>query len=139
MKVDVFSDCTLSVGVSNPDPSNNLATHLEDVWKEHGCVEKMNLVAREVNLIWNILPSGSTLDIKKHVQRYLGEQNPESFEHRIIFMSMFTRNGQKKAIHKLVCTNAKQVAATKFKPRHRCYLERASENTWWNASHNEPQ
>ena len=32
MKAHVFSDSTLCVGVSNPDPSKNWATKLEDVW-----------------------------------------------------------------------------------------------------------
>ena len=49
MKVHVLSDSSLCVGVSNPDPSNNWATKLEDVWDEHGFVETLNLAAREVN------------------------------------------------------------------------------------------
>ena len=36
MKVHVFSDSTLCVGVSNPHPSKKWATKLEDVWNEHG-------------------------------------------------------------------------------------------------------
>ena len=35
MKVHVFSDSTMCVGISNPDPSNNWATKLDDVWNEH--------------------------------------------------------------------------------------------------------
>ena len=36
MKVHVFSDSTLCVGVSNPAPSNNWTTQVEEVWNEHG-------------------------------------------------------------------------------------------------------
>ena len=34
MKVDVFSDSILCVGVSNPDPSNNWSTKLQDVLEQ---------------------------------------------------------------------------------------------------------
>ena len=51
MKVHVLSDSTLCVGVSNPDPSNNWTTKLEDVGNEHGFVEQMNVAAREVRFI----------------------------------------------------------------------------------------
>ena len=34
MRVHVASDFTLSVGVSNPDPSNKWAITLDDVWNE---------------------------------------------------------------------------------------------------------
>ena len=48
MRAQTFSDSKLCVGVSNPDPPNNWATKLEDVRNEHGCVEKLNLAAREL-------------------------------------------------------------------------------------------
>ena len=35
----------------------------------------------------------STLDIKKHIQTYLHERNPESLEDRIIMFSMFNDTG----------------------------------------------
>ena len=70
-KVHVFSDSTLSVGVSNSDPSNTWATILEDLWNEHGLVENLNLAAREVQCIWHVPPSASTIDIKKHMHKYL--------------------------------------------------------------------
>ena len=37
-----------AVPVSNPDPSNHWSTKLQDVWNEHGFVEKLNFPAREV-------------------------------------------------------------------------------------------
>ena len=43
MKVHVFSDFTLCVGVSNPDPYNNWATKLEDVRNEHGFCRKFEV------------------------------------------------------------------------------------------------
>ena len=49
--------------------------------------------------------------------------------------------GQLEAIPKLVLHNATEVAtfATQFKPGHCCFLEPASEKTWWNGYLNEPQ
>ena len=89
MKVHVFSDSALCVGVSSPDPFNNWATKLEDVWNKHGFAETSNLTAREMHIIWHTLPGASALDIKQLVQTHLNGRNPESFEDRIIFMPMF--------------------------------------------------
>ena len=80
MKVHVFADSTSCVGVSNPDPSNKLAT------LEHGIVQHLTWAAREVQFIGHVLQGASTLDIKKHIQRYLKERNPESFDAGIMFM-----------------------------------------------------
>ena len=49
MKVHVFSDAPLCVGVSNPDPSNNWTTKLEDVWNEHGFVENWSWQPQRCN------------------------------------------------------------------------------------------
>ena len=84
MKVYVFSHSTLCVGVSNPDLSK-----LEDVWYEHGFVDKFNLAAREVQFIWHVLAGACTVDIQKHIQKDLNGQTPESFDERNILMSMF--------------------------------------------------
>ena len=56
---------------SNPDPSNNWSTKLQDVWNEHGFVEQLNFPAREVQFIWHVLASASTVDIEKHFQNFL--------------------------------------------------------------------
>ena len=46
--------------------------------------------ARKVQFIWYVPPGASTLNNKKHIQTHLNGRNPESFEDRIIFMSMFS-------------------------------------------------
>ena len=66
MKVLVFSDSTLVVAVSHPDPSINCATKFEDVWNEHGF--------GEVRFIWHVPHGASTNQIKKHFQEYLNGQ-----------------------------------------------------------------
>ena len=43
IRVRLFSDYTFFIGVSNPDPSNNWTTKLDDVWNEHGFVKTLIL------------------------------------------------------------------------------------------------
>ena len=142
MRVRLFSDSTLC-GVSNPDPSNNWATKLEDVWNEHGFVEKLTLAARDVRFIWHVLPCAPIVDTKEHFQNYLKGQSPKYFDDKIIFMSMFsdiawTKKGNtEKSLH-----DAKEVAAfaTKFKPKHWCILGPALDGKHvWTANSNELQ
>ena len=45
---------------------------------------KMHLAAREVQCIWHVLPSASTIQIQEHIQNYLNGQNPEYLDERII-------------------------------------------------------
>ena len=89
----------------------------------------------ERQFIWHVLPGASTLEIKKHTQKHLNEQNPETSDHRIIFMSLLNDIEWTKKVNTETCLhNAKDVAAfaAQFKPRHWCFVGPASENTWWN-------
>ena len=81
MIVHVFSDSTLCVGVSNPDPSHKWATKLEDAWNEHGVVEKLNLVVREIQVArtTNCFFYGQQETYSEIPER----QNPESFDEGI--------------------------------------------------------
>ena len=110
--------------------SDNRATKLEDEWNEHGFVENLNLPAREEQLIWHVLEGASTLDIKKHFQRYLNEQNPELFDERIIFMSV------RREIQTSVCTVPKKCSIC---DKSQARTQPASEKTWWNGGPNKPQ
>ena len=71
MKVHVFSDSTLCVGVSHPVLSNNWAKKWDEVWNEEGVDEKFDLTALEIQFIWHVLSSASTIDIAKRVQSHL--------------------------------------------------------------------
>ena len=133
MTVHAFSDSTMCVGVSNPDPSNSWVTKLDDPWNEHG-FDEPHLAAKEVQFIWHVLPipSTSTVDIKKHIHVAIWHE-------RITFLSMFneiewTENGNTQTcLH-----NAKEVAAfaTQFKPGLWCFPALASEKAWWNGMNN---
>ena len=48
MKVHVYSDSTLCVGILN------WATNLDEVWNKHRFNENLNLAFREVQLIWHV-------------------------------------------------------------------------------------
>ena len=112
MKVHVFSDSTLCVGVSNPDPSNKWATKLEDAWNKHKFAELLNLAARQVQINGHVPPGASTLDIKKHIQTHLNGRNPESFGERNFFMSIFNDIEWTKKGHTETCLhNAQELAA----------------------------
>ena len=64
--------------------------------KEHGIAEKWILAAWELQFIRHVLPGVATIQIKTHIQKYLNGHTPESFDDRIMSMSMFstTSNGQ---------------------------------------------
>ena len=139
MKVRVFSDSTVRVGVPNPDISNNWATSLDEAWNEQGFDEELNMAAREVQFIWHGYPGAHTIDIEKHIRTYLNGRNPESPEDRIIISPMFSDiDWTKKGCTEICLHNAKEVAAfaAKFTPGHWCFLGPASEKTWWNGNPN---
>ena len=76
-----------------------------------------------MRFIWHVLLGAFTLDIKRHVQGDLNGRTPESFDERIIFMSMFNDIAWTKIGNTETCLhNAKEVAAfaTQFKPGHWC-------------------
>ena len=86
--------------------------------ERHGFFEQLNLVAREVQFIWHVLPGASTPDIRKYIRRCLNGQILEPFDERIIFMSMFNDIAWTKKGDTETCLhNAKEVAAfgTQFK------------------------
>ena len=69
MNVHVFSDSPLCVGVSNPDPSNNWVTQLEDVWNERGFAETLKFGSPRSAIYLAHTPGASTLNIKKQIRK----------------------------------------------------------------------
>ena len=111
MKVLVFSDSTLCVGESNPDPSNNWATNLEHVMEQTWIWRKIEFgyprgaihLARATRCFYRI---------EEHIQKYLNGQNPESTDERITFMSMFDDIGRTDKGNTETCLhNANELAA----------------------------
>ena len=133
MKVHVFPDSTLCVGISNPNPSNSWATKLDGRWNEHGFAENRVWQPEKCNSFGTyhqVLPLSTTRSIFRHI--WTGEiQNP--FKIGSYLMSMFNDiDSTNKGNIEICLHNAKEVAAfgTQFKPEHWCFLESASEKTW---------
>ena len=61
---------------------------MDEVWNEHGFHETLDLAAREIQLVWHVLPGASTTDINKHFQSHLNGIDAQLFEERIVFLSM---------------------------------------------------
>ena len=121
----VLRICIVCWSLESRSILHNWATKVEDVWNERGFVGNLILGAREVQLIWHIFPCASTLDINKHIQKYLTGQTPESLDESIIFMSMFNdMEWTEKGNTETCLHNAKEVAAfaTHFKPGQWCFL-----------------
>ena len=132
MNVHVISDCTLRVGVSNSGPSSYCATKLECMERTR-IAEQFNLAAREVRLIWHVLPGASAREIKINCDR------ANSTISQITIMSMFNDiEWTKKGNTETCLHNAKEVAAfaTHVEPGT---LGPALENTWRTGNSNEPQ
>ena len=96
MEVYVFSDSTMCVGVSNPDPPTNWATKLQDVWNEHGFVDKF---------IWHVVPRASAIQNQEAFKNtWTGKLQNLSMRGSYACLCSTTLDGQRKAKQKLVCT-----------------------------------
>ena len=103
-KVHVFSDSTLCVGVSNPDPTIGLHK-----WRKYGTNTDLTT---EIQFVWHVLPGASTIDTNKLVQSRLNGLDPQLFEERIVFLSMFNDIDWTIKVKTEICLhNAKGVAA----------------------------
>ena len=116
MKVHVLSDSTLCVGVSNSGPSNNWVTKLEDVCNEHGFVEISIWQPEKCNSFGT---GAGTIDFKKRIQIYLHGLDPQSFEERIVLLSMFNDVDEtpKKEMQSDVCTTPKKWQSFRWSSR----------------------
>ena len=124
------------------DPANHWATKQEDAWNENGFFEKCIWQPEKCNAFGTyyqvLLPFRSRSIFRI---TWMGKIQSISMKGSY-FMSMFNdiewrkKGNTEKCLH-----NATEVAAfaTKFKPRHWCFLEPASESAWCNANSKEPQ
>ena len=61
------------------------------------------MAARDVQFIRHVYLGAHTLEIKKHIQTCLNDQNPESFEEMIIILSMFNNIARTKKVNREIC------------------------------------
>ena len=90
--VYVFLDSVLSLGKMNQNPTSNNAWEQQLDWfKDSPQYRTLDTVDGEpMEFEWNIFPGFTTLQLVQEVQQFMNKMGePEQFQGRIIFMSMF--------------------------------------------------
>ena len=81
-KVYVFSDSAFCLGNVNQNPTSNTVWERKPDW--------FTIDGEPMEFEWNIFPGFSTLELVREVQKFMNKMGePEQFQGRIIFMSMF--------------------------------------------------
>ena len=75
MKVLVFTLSALDAGQNNCIPYANWPYKLAEIWTE---VMKSDLSGRETQFAWRIIPNTMTLDLKKEIENFLKEMEPDT-------------------------------------------------------------
>ena len=91
-KVYVFSDSVLCLGRVNQNPtSKNVWEQQLDWFKDSSQYRTLDTINGEpMEFEWNIFPGFTTLQLVKEVQKFMNKmRDPDQFQERIIFMSMF--------------------------------------------------
>ena len=91
-KVYEFSDSVLSLGKVNQNPTSNIAWKQQLDWfKDSSQSRTLDTIDGEpMEFEWNIFPGFITLQLVQEVQKFMNKMGePEQFQGRIIFMSMF--------------------------------------------------
>ena len=91
-KVYVFSDSVLCLGKVNQNPTSNTAWERQLNWfkdsSQHRTLDTID--GEPMEFEWNIFPGFTTLQLVQEVQKFMNKRcEPEQFQGRIIFMSMF--------------------------------------------------
>ena len=92
-KVYVFSDSVLCLGKVNQNPTSNTACEQQLDWfKDSSQYRTLDTIDGEpMEFEWNIFPGFTTLQLIQEVQKFMNKKmsEPEQFQGRIIFVSMF--------------------------------------------------
>ena len=91
-KVHVFSDSVLCLGKVNQNPTSNTVWEEQLGWfKDSPPYRTLDTIDGEpMEFEWNIFPGFTTLELVREVQKFVSKMGePEQFQGRIIFMSMF--------------------------------------------------
>ena len=91
-KVYVFSDSVSCLGKVNQNPASNTAWERQLDWfKDSSQYRTLDTIDGEpMEFEWNIFPGFTTLQLVEEVQKFVNKMSdPEQFQGRIIFMSMF--------------------------------------------------
>ena len=136
-KVRVYSDSVLWLGkMTDPtDANRRWEGQVEEFQPTDSYKELFGIDGEPIELEWNIFPGLSSLEILRKIQKDLQEQNiePEKFEDRIIFLSMFNGTDWTRRRNSEKCiSNSDQVKnyAKKFMQGHWTFLGLGSEKKW---------
>ena len=91
-KLYVFSDSVLYLGKMNLNPRSNTTWEEKLSWfKDSSQCRTLDTIDGEpMDFEWNISPGSTTLELVREVQKFMSKMGePEQFQGRIIFMSMF--------------------------------------------------
>ena len=92
-KVHIHADSVLCLGkVSEYSEANQRwKNQIEEFRQSNSCRELLGIDGEPIEFEWNIFPGLTSLEILQKIQKDLRDRNiePEKFEDRIIFMSMF--------------------------------------------------
>ena len=91
-KVYVFSDSLLCLGKVNQNPSSNTVCEEQLGWfKDSPQYRTLDTIdGKPMEFEWNIFPGFTTLQFVDEVQKFMSKMGePEQFQGRIIFRSMF--------------------------------------------------
>ena len=91
-KVYVFSDSVFCLGKVNQNPTSNTVWEDQLGWfkdsPQYGALDTID--GEPIEFEWNIFPGFTTLELVREVQKFMSKMGePEQFQGRIIFMSMF--------------------------------------------------
>ena len=91
-RVYVFSDSVLCLGKVTQNPTSSTAWEQQLRWfKDSSQCRTLDTIDGELmEFEWNIFPGFTTLELVREVQKFISKMGePEQFQGRIIFMSMF--------------------------------------------------
>ena len=91
-KVYVFSDSVLCLGKVNQNPTSNTFWEQQLGWfKDSSQYRTLDTIDGEpMKFEWHMFPGFTTLQLVQEVQQFMNKMGePEEFQGRIIFMSMF--------------------------------------------------
>ena len=91
-KVYVFSDSVLCLGKMNQNPTSNTVWEQQLDWfKDSSQYRTLDTIDGEpMEFEWNIFPGFTTMQLVQEVQKFTNKMSdPDQFQGRIIFMSMF--------------------------------------------------
>ena len=143
-KVYVFSDSLLCLGKVNQNPTSNTAWERQLDWfKDSSQYRTLDTIDGEpMELEWNIFPGFTTLELVREVQTFMSKMGePEQFQGRIIFMSMFNGIIWRSTDNERECiANSTLVSlfAKRFPAGRWSFLGPGSETKWYSTNKERP-